>query len=399
MVDDKAVSRKAVLPAFFLVTGGAILLYYVMTALQPSLMNNKLIYDFGQLMQGCMEGDTFYQTMWFFADLTEPTFIAALPASILMVIMGFVAAHLERTGSKNMGTGVDGNHRVFTAMVVSGLISVALGILLFKGFFPTGWIPTFAAILSVPIFIIFFGSALPKVITSIIFGTLITFPTCYFFLKYAIQPLGLPLFVSVALGLVVTVPLCTFLFKMMPWMVKKDAALENTEAAPAPAPVKKSETAFFIDRVFGDIGELQIWGSSLATIGLYVGAIIAWVLNPLHPTYAAGNLPMVLCVQICTAALAVLIYYPKWKKEGWAFTFAGVVFSSAIVSTYPNAWQIVVPTVAIGALAFAPLIEWALKVTNYKGWMHVIFYIQLCIAVMVTLWSFIVKFLLIPIVG
>jgi ABC-type phosphate transport system permease subunit len=58
-----------------------------MTAVQPMLMSNDLIYGFSTMMAGCMEGDPLYYIAWFFADLTEGSFIAALPASIGMIIM------------------------------------------------------------------------------------------------------------------------------------------------------------------------------------------------------------------------------------------------------------------------------------------------------------------------
>ena len=64
-------------------------------------------------------------------------------------------------------------------------------------------------------------------------------------------------------------------------------------------------------QIFGDIGQLTIWGSSWATIGMYVGGIISWVMNPLHPAYGSGNFPLLIMVQVVTGALAILIWYPK----------------------------------------------------------------------------------------
>lgn len=389
-------SRKKVLPAFLVVVISAIVLYFIMNAIQPYLIENAFIFDFLSMMFGCMEGSFFYKVMWFFADLTEGTFLASIPGSIIMVIMAFVAASLERKKSPHAGTGVDGNGHIFTKVFICAIVTLFLGQVLYGRFFHYGWIPTFAAVLSVQIFVIFFGTTIPKLITSTLVGTVLTFPICLLIMNYFTAPLGLPLFVSVAFGLVITVPLCSAIFHMIPWMMKQDPAqVQDPEAAQSPAPVM-SESKFFVHRVFGDIGELVIWGSSLATIGMYVGAIISWILNPLHPCYAAGNFPLVMCAQICTAALAVFIWYPKWKKEGWAFTFASVVFVSAILSTYSNAWQVVIPTIIVGAIPFAPLVDWLLKTVKYKGWMHVIFYIQVCIGIVCTLWSFVVMYLIVP---
>ena len=114
-----AVSRKEILPAFCITVVAAVALYALMSYLQPMLMNNNFIYDFGTMMTGCIEGSPLYRVAWFFADLTEGSFIAALPASIGMIIMGFVAAALERKKSAHAGTGVAGNGHIFTTMFVT----------------------------------------------------------------------------------------------------------------------------------------------------------------------------------------------------------------------------------------------------------------------------------------
>ena len=122
-----AVSRKEILPAFCITVVAAIALYALMSYVQPLLMNNNFIYDFGTMMTGCIEGSPLYRVAWFFADLTEGSFIAALPASIGMIIMGFVAAALERKKAAHAGTGVAGNVHIFTTMFVTTCLSLILG--------------------------------------------------------------------------------------------------------------------------------------------------------------------------------------------------------------------------------------------------------------------------------
>ena len=79
-----------------------------------------------------------------------------------------------------------------------------------------------------------------------------------------------------------------------------------------------------------------------------------------------------------------------------AFTFAGIVFASAVVSTYPPSWAIVIPTILIGAVVFAPLVEWVLKVFRFKGTYHPICLIQVAIFTVCTVWSFAVMYLIMP---
>ena len=387
----QSASRKEVLPAFLGVLVVTILLFAGMSALQPMLMGNAYIHDFNTMLAGCMEGTIFYKVMWFLADFTEATFIASVPASILMIVAGFVAAYLERKKSRFAGTGVDGNGHLFSSMFFATAAAIILGMVVYASLYPgwTGWVPTFAVVLTVQVFVIFYGSDLKKVATSLILGTIVTCPVCYALLYGIVSPLGLPLFIAVSAGVAIVVPVCSLIFRLMPWMT-----------IPAPAeganPTDQNKSKFFVHQIFGDIGQLTIWGRSWATIGMYVGGIISWVMNPLHPAYGSGNFPLLIMVQVVTGALAILIWYPKWKKTGMAFTFAGIVFASAVVSTYPPSWAIVIPTILIGAVVFAPLVEWVLKVFRFKGTYHPICLIQVAIFTVCTAWSFAVMYLIMP---
>ncbi|WP_139651692.1 hypothetical protein [Raoultibacter phocaeensis] len=395
-------SRKEILPVFIGTVVGAIVLFAAMNALQPMLMENNYIHDFGTMLTGAMEGTVFYKVMWYFADFTEATFIASVPASIFMIIGGFVAAYLERKKSRYAGTGVDGHGHIFSGMFFATAAAILLGMLVFGELYPgwTGWIPTFAVVLTVQVLVLFFGVSAAKIATSVLLGTLITFPVVYVLQTFVVGPLALPLFVAVSIGVFIVVPLCTALFKLFPWM-----KIVEPETPPAEEikeeEAKSSPTSFFLNRVFGDVGELAIWGSSIATVAMYVGAIIGWFLNPLEPAYGAGNFPLLIASQIVVAALAIFIYYPKWKKEGWAFTFPGIVLVSAIVGSYAATGTIsdivvAVLTIAIGATIFAPMVEKVMALFRYKGSYHVIALIQLCIFSICIIWSFVLMYVILP---
>lgn len=387
---ENKVSRKAILPAFIITEVVVVVLLFAMMKVQPLLMGNTYLYDFVQMIGGCAQNNILYRIAFFFADMTEASFIASLPASVLMCIFALAAAAFERKGSTKAGTGVDGNGYKFTGMFCAMVISLVLVQLLFGSFFKTGFILTFCVLLSAQACVVKYGAAPAKVLTCSIVCTPITFIACHLIMSKVIGPLGLPLYLSVAYGLLIAFPICIFIFNRLPWMVKAD---ENVKTCPPPAPV--SENKFFVNRILGDIGELTFWGSSLATIGMYVGGVISWVLNPMHPSFSAGNFPMVMCTQIITAALAIFIWYPKYKKNGWAFTFTGIVFVSAIVVTYANTALVIIPTILIGAVIFAPLMDWIIKVTKADGTLPACFYVQLCVGIVCTAWALIVKTFLI----
>lgn len=395
-------SRKEVLPAFIGTVAGACMLYGAMIALQSTLATNSFISDFGTMLAGCMQGIVPEQVHWFFADITETTFIASLPASIGLVVGALIAARLEVKGSNLAGTGVDGNGKIYGRLTAAALISVALGVLIFGGIYPgfTGWIPTFAVLLVVQPLIIQFGASPAKLATCILLSTFATFPAAYLVIAYIVTPLGVPLFVGVSIAVVIVVPILNAICKTLPWMAS-DAGSTSTAEEDVPALKEPSPTSFFINRVFGDIGELAVTGSSISTALMYAGAIIAWAMNPFEPAYGAGNLPLLIASQIIVAALAIFIYYPQWKSEPFVFTFAGVVFTSAIVGGYAATgtstdFLVAGVTILIGSFIFVPIIDSIMKLFKFNGSYPAIPLIQAGIFPLVTIWALLLNNVILP---
>lgn len=402
MTDQTGVqhSRTEVLPAFIGTVVGACALYFIMNAVQPMLAQNTLISDFGTMLAGCMAGLIPEQVHWFFADLTETTFIASLPASIGLVAGALIAAHLEVKGSPLAGTGVDGNGHIYGRLTLASVISVALGIVVFGNIFPgfTGWIPTFAVLLVVQPLIIQFGASPAKLVTCILLATFVTFPVAYLIIQNIVTPLAVPLFVGVSIAVAIVVPILNAVCKALPWMAPEPKPAPTADVS---APAEPSPTAFFLNRVFGDIGELAVTGSSISTVLMYAGAIFAWVMNPFEPAYGAGNLPLLLASQMIVAAVAIFIYYPKWKRDGFIFTFAGVVFTSAIVGGYcatgtPADFIIAGATILIGSVIFVPVIETVMKLFKFNGSYPAICLIQGGIFPMVTIWALLLNHVIVP---
>lgn len=394
-------SRKEVLPAFIGTIVAACAIYLAMTAALPLFEGNAVLPAFGDFLGGCIAGSPLSKLYWFFADLTETTFLASMPATVGLVIGSFIAAGLERAHSPHAGTGVDGNGRIFTKMFAAAVATVAIGILFFGNIWPgfVGWIPTFAALLVVQPLIIQFGASPAKLVTCVLLGTFATFPVAHLLIAHIVTPLGVPLFVGVSAAVTIVVPILAAICRALPWMA--DEPIEEEPQADAPAMVKPSPTAFFVNRVLGDVGELSVYGSSIGTALMYVGAIVAWTLNPLEPAYGAGNLPLLIASQLICGALAVFIYYPNWKSKPFEFTFGGIVFTSAIVGgicatgTYVD-FVVAGLTIVIGALVFVPIINTVLKVFKFDGRFPAIALIQLGIFPVVTAWALLLNHVIIP---
>lgn len=410
-LDAAKYSRKRIIPAFVITIAVAFCLYYLIGKIQGAAEGNSYIYDFVALMTGAAKGDVAWRGAWFMADITEGTFIGSLPATIMVLIGSYIGAYLERKKSPAMGTGVDGNGQIFTIMTISGFIALILGPIVYSSFFNSGlFVPSFAAFLSVQAMVVNFNAnTIPKALTVSVLGSLVNLPICFWFVKYFTAPNNLPLFCAVGLSIIITVPLCSEIMHRLPWM-KQTPAPEATatgsdegDAAVAESASESttdmlqdqteekltvaSESTFFINRIFGDVGEMILWGSSIGVILMYIGYIVGAYLNPAH---AAFNPQIVIPAQLITGAVGILIWYPKWKEEGWVFTFAPLLFSSAIAVTYPFTWQIMVPTILISTICIPPLIGWLLKVTGYKGRWHVIPYVLTSICVLCIPWSFFV---------
>lgn len=401
-------SRMEALPALLITIAGACILYAIMTAAAPLVANNTIISDFGTMLAGCMQGIIPEQVHWFFADMSETTFIASAPASIGLVVGALIAARLEVKGSRWAGTGVDGNGAIYSGLTIASLASVALGIVFFGHVWPgfTGWIPTFAVLLIVQPLIIQFGASPAKLVTCVVLSTFLAFPVAYWLQLNVAAVLGVPLFVAVSIAVVIVTSICTVICYVLPWMKpepKQEApvALDGAEEPAQAHTAEPSVITFFVNRVFGDIGELAITGSSISTVCMYIGAIVGWALNPLEPGYGAGNVPLLIASQIIVAALAIFIYYPNWKSEPFVFSFPGVVFTSAIVGGTCTTgtmtdFIIAAPTILIGAVIFVPIINFIMKTAKFQGKYPAIILIQCGIFPMVILWALIVNHVILP---
>ena len=206
--------------------------------------------------------------------------------------------------------------------------------IIYKG---EGWIPTFAPLASVaPVLVLTFGNKPIRLVTSAVFAGVFTYPVANLFAT-KIAGLGLPAFSGVAIAMALVSIIGIEICNLLPWMIDKkvEDAGEIKEESIQVNPIQKmSGWNYFYGRLFADPGETVFWGSPLAIIGLYIGAILTWILNPLSINYGSGRFPIFLLGTMLTSATAILLWYPKYYKEGFVFTFTAAVCSGAILNTY-----------------------------------------------------------------
>lgn len=198
-----------------------------------------------------------------------------------------------------------------------------------------GWSPTFVAYTSMaPSLVLYFGGGWKKVLTSGIISGVTTYPLANFLFLHLSLPLGVAGFTGIALGMGIMVIVMTEICRFLPWMVQPSLT-ETSEPKNATNPMQEMTSAsYYFGRLLSDAGETVFWGTPVAVIGLYSGALLSWVLNPFSLVSGSGRFPIVLLGTTLAIALAVFYWYPRYYQKGYAFTFATVLFSSAILTSY-----------------------------------------------------------------
>ncbi len=391
MNEVKTVSRKEILLPLLVSLAAAFAIYFGLVAISPAVANNSFVTGFGDLMANYAAGDLFAQVEYLVFDISQFTFLFTPLATFVMFILALIAAHLERTGSKYMGTGVDGNGKIYTAQLLFSIVFTWIGQLLYgKVFGSLGFVPTLSTYLFFQHYVMFYGVSAKKIVTIGVACSLLSTPACLLARMLVVDTLGMPMFISVATGALLFMPVGNMIFKLLPWMTPRDKASEP--------PVKKPETSkftWFINQLLGDVGQLAVSGSSISSIGLIGFCIISYCLNPSSTGLGLGLLPMTLFVMLATGALCIFIFYPYYDKMP-VLSFGSMVTVCAFAVTYSTSWPIVAMAVLYSAVVPVPLTAWVFKVTNYRGEYCVFPLVMIAITAAVIPFSLFIKLVLMP---
>ena len=104
-------------------------------------------------------------------------------------------------------------------------------------------------------------------------------------------------------------------------------------------------------RVLADFSEAPFYGNEWASLGLILGALLAFTLNPASPVYGSMLLPQLIGAQALTSAIGVVIWRRNWMEHGWYPTYIPIVsIVPAAVLIHGGDWQVVVASAVLGAL-------------------------------------------------
>lgn len=226
-------------------------------------------------------------------------------------------------------------------------------------------------------------------LTAAILAGFGTWPLCHLS-QYITTPLGIPGFSGSAVAMGISTLIMIELCRLMPWM--KPTPVTAPESVPTTPPKPLEGNALLFRRILGDPGELMFWGGPLTTIGLWMGGILGWLMNPGSIMYGNGRFPMLICAATATTAVAVFVYYPKYVKEGFAFTFTCPVVVGAIVNTYTPTFLGLVLTIAIAMVVPAIVHFLVEKVPVSRRW-HPCPLALISLGLVSGLWSFVLMYL------
>lgn len=366
-------TRRKILPAFLGTIAFAIALYWIMISVQQSLTANTFIfgYDFWQKQA---LSDPLYRFFWFIGDMTEADFYKSLLGGFGLIIFVWIAYFLEKSNSKWKGFGVSYGTGLFPWIFLSATISLVISVVLYGNNISAGWIPTFVPFVGAPAAVVLvYGRGLRPAITGGVLAGLFTFPIANFLIQQVLSPVGLPAVSANVSAMWISSIIIYEICRIVPWMspiwVKKEEAI-NAEAAKEETGVvfdeqclcqKKIPTEgnmWFIRRVLAEFTEPHFYGSEIASIGMLLGVLISWILNPAHPVYGSGLLPAILLGQLLTGSIGIFLYYDRWQLQGWYPTYIPVVsVVPAIVLMFNGSIQSVIASAVIGALAGPPLAQ------------------------------------------
>ena len=296
---------------------------------------------------------------WVLGDISEVAFYKHEFASIGLLAGAYLAYWANRTGKRWQGFAISYGSGLWPWLVTSSLLGLLLSNLLW-GWTVTAnsWQPTFAAFVSLPAaMVLMFGGGWKVTINGAIMGALLVTPMCLLIVNYVCNPLVLPAVIGNVLGMAIASVVAFLLCRCCPRLVKSATPL-TTASTPEPAITKAPDygLVWSLRRVLADFSEAPFFGNELASLGLLLGALLAYALNALSPAYGSGLLLHLMSAQALTSAIGVLIWRRQWRLLGWYPTYVPMVsVVPAAILAYGGSWQVIASSALLGAIIAPPL--------------------------------------------
>ena len=361
---------KFIMPALFSIFI-ATMLYWFLTQVVASggAMPTLDLACFGKNFVASEDaGNIVANLVYSFTDFGEGPFFTDFIAAIFTVAGGFLAAYLEKIGSPLKGTGTGGSGYKWYWLACSQFIALILSNYIWRHLINIGgtFVPTFTPMVScLPMAILMFGKPnIKKAATGIIFGVLLPVILVWLLIEYMAVPMGWPLFAAIGPGMAIASVIATEIYRKLPWMNEDmDDPAPIANIAPYDPEIDKVHNEAWhltFRRAFGgDVSELYFWGANISGLGAIIGVIVSTIINPANNGCGA-LIPEFIFLFIFATSVGMIIWGPKYQKDGYAFTFEGVLMTGAMIGALGGDLKILIPLAIVLEFVGPAIIHWAL---------------------------------------
>jgi len=292
---------------------------------------------------------------WIVGDISEVAFYKhELPA--LGLLLGACLAHWAHVrGYRWQGFAICYGSGLWPWVFTSSFLGLLLSHALWGWTLASGnWQPTFVAFVSLPAaMVLLFGAGWRVTITGAVLGALLVTPASLLIVNYLCYPLQLPVVVGNVSGMAVASVVAFILCKRFPSWVRQ------SRVATVVAPVVNRPdygVVWTLRRVLADFSEAPFFGNELASLGLLLGVLLAYLLAPAAPSYGSMLVMHIVAGQALASLVGVVFWRGQWQARGWYPTYIPIVsIVPAAVLTHGGSWQVVVASAVLGALVAPPL--------------------------------------------
>ena len=296
---------------------------------------------------------------WIVGDISEVAFYKhELPA--IGLLLGAALAHwAHRTGRAWQGFAICYGTGLWPWLVTSSLLGLVFSHVLWGWTLSAStWQPTFVAFVSLPAaMVLLFGGGWKVAINGALLGALLVTPASLLLVNYLCYPFGLPVVIGNVGGMAVASVLAFMLCRRFAGLVRSTSPVD----APSPAPVVERATPHYgvgwtLRRVLADFSEAPFFGNELASLGLLLGVLAAYLLSPAGPAYGSQLVLEMVGGQALASLIGVLLWRRQWMQRGWYPTYIPIVsVVPAAVLTLGGTWEVVVLSAGLGAVMAPPL--------------------------------------------
>lgn len=295
---------------------------------------------------------------WILGDITEVAFYKHELASFGLLLGAALGYWTSRYAPAWQGFSISYRSGLWPWLVTSSLLGLLLSNALW-GWTLTAdtWQPTFAAFVSLPAaMVLFFGGGWKVTLNGAVLGALLVTPACLLFVNFLCVPLGLPVVIGNVLGMALGSVAAFMLCRAIPVLVSRAPGSAPECAQPVATKTPDYGLLWTVRRVLADFSEAPFFGNEWASLGLLLGVLLAYGLNPLSPAYGSGLVLQLIAGQALTSLLGVTMWRHQWQIRGWYPTYVPLVsVVPAAVLTCGGSATVVVISAFFGALIAPPL--------------------------------------------